>query len=391
MRGRSGSLSVDSLGSRRAKRALLGALVPILFLVTMAQVAGATTTIKIATVAPLDSPWGREFRRWAKDVAADTNGEVQLDFSWNAQAGDEPVMVNKIRTGQIDGAALTPLGLAQTGVSDVMLFTLPGLFTSWQKLDQARDSIKGELMKEFDQKGFTVLGWGDLGALKEMSVGFEIHHPTDLRGKGVYYYIGDPITPRVYSTIGGINPRALQLMEVLPMLTAGSINVVMAPPLGAEQLQWVSRIDHINTQTLAYAIGALVISSSRLATLSPSQRQAVLTRGAETSERLQNKIRTLDEQSFARLKATKKTYDPTPDEIQEWAPIFMKICLELRGSMFTPALFDRVVALADNPILNDQIDKLLKGNDPRVRQMAEDSLKSSDPIVRAAAERALHR
>ena len=35
-------------------------------------------------------------------------------------------------------------GLAQTGVTDILVFQLPGLFTSWAKLDSARDAMKDE-------------------------------------------------------------------------------------------------------------------------------------------------------------------------------------------------------------------------------------------------------
>ena len=52
------------------------------------------------------------------------------------QAGDENLMVQKIRSGQLDGAAVTVFGLAQTGVTDILVFQLPGLFTNWAKLDQ---------------------------------------------------------------------------------------------------------------------------------------------------------------------------------------------------------------------------------------------------------------
>src|SRR5580692_12273956 len=147
--------------------------------VTSAPSADAATTLKIGTLAPGDSAWGKEFKKWAKDVSDDTGGELQLDFQWNGQAGDEVLMVQKIRTGQLDAAAVTALGLAQTGVQDILLFDLPGLFTSWEKLDAARDALKDEFTRLFAAKGFDVLGWGDVGALKTMTVGFEVHHPTD--------------------------------------------------------------------------------------------------------------------------------------------------------------------------------------------------------------------
>ncbi|HEY8090906.1 MAG TPA: TRAP transporter substrate-binding protein DctP, partial [Polyangiaceae bacterium] len=135
--------------------------------------ARAGTTLKLGTLAPGDSPWGREFKAWAAAVSADTNGELSVDIAWNGQAGDEKLMVEKIRSGQLDGAAVTAMGLAQTGVMDVLAFELPGVFTTWGKLDRARDAVKDELAKEFEAKGFTLLGWGDVGAAKTMSIGFE--------------------------------------------------------------------------------------------------------------------------------------------------------------------------------------------------------------------------
>src|SRR5580693_6054564 len=130
--------------------------------------AHATTTIKIGTLAPQDSPWGKEFKKWANVVSTSTNGEVQLDFQWNGQAGDEVLMVQKMRSGQLDGAAITAVGLAQTGVTDVLLFQMPGLFANWGKLDAARNAMKADFDAQFASKGFTVLGWGDVGAAKTM-------------------------------------------------------------------------------------------------------------------------------------------------------------------------------------------------------------------------------
>jgi TRAP-type C4-dicarboxylate transport system substrate-binding protein len=316
------------------------------------DVAGAVTTLKVGTVAPQDSAWGKEFKKFAKHVSEDSNGELQLDFQWNSQAGDENLMVQKIRSGQLDAAAITAVGLAQTGVTDVMLFMLPGLFQNWAKLDAARDAMKDDFNKLFEAKGFTVLGWGDVGAGKNMSVGYEIHHPSDLQGKGVFYYTGDPISPKLYSAIGGITPKQLSINEVLPMLTQGSINMLLAPSMGAEQLQWTSRVTDIASDTLTFVIGAVIASSSRLASLPPNLRQIVLTRGAESADSMTKTIRNLDAQAWARLKTTKHVYDLTDAEKQEWRTVFVKVAKELRGTVFNPQLFDRVVQLSGNPLAN---------------------------------------
>jgi TRAP-type C4-dicarboxylate transport system substrate-binding protein len=327
-------------------RPSLAGLVTLCLALVCATGAEAATTLKIGTLAPQDSPWGKEFKRWAHEVSVDTNGELALDFQWNGQAGDEVLMVQKIRTGQLDGAAVTAIGLAQTGVTDVLLFQMPGLFANWGKLDLARDAMRDEFDRQFAGKGFSVLGWGDVGAVKTMTVGFEVHHPTDLQGKGCFFLSGDPIEPKLFAAIGGITPVQATVNEVLPGLTNGSISVLPAPPLAAEQLQWASRVTHLNTLTSSFEIGAIILSAARHQALPQHLHDVVSTRGREAAERLTKSIRALDAQALNRLKATKTVYEPNDAEKNEWRDLFARVRQSLRGSVFTPAVFDRVVDLA---------------------------------------------
>ncbi|HEY8039120.1 MAG TPA: TRAP transporter substrate-binding protein DctP [Polyangiaceae bacterium] len=331
-------------------RKLLTVLAAGSLVVGFASNAEANTTLKFGTLAPADSPWGKEFKRWAADVANDTkdlpDGELDLDFQWNGQAGDEVVMVQKIRAGQLDGAAVTAVGLGQTGVTDVLLFQMPGLFPHWNKLDTVRTAMKSDFDAQFLAKGFTVLGWGDVGAAKTMSVGFEIHRPSDLQGKNCYFLSGDPIGPKIFAEIGGVTPKQVSVNEILPGLTSGAITVLTAPPLAAEQLQWASRITHMNTMTVAFGIGAIIVSSARVQALPQALRDVLNSRGHEAADRLTASIRKLDAQAFARLKVSKSTYEPNDDEKKEWGAIFDRVRNNLRGSVFTPPVFDRILKLA---------------------------------------------
>jgi TRAP-type C4-dicarboxylate transport system substrate-binding protein len=327
-------------------RKLVFTLAAVCLALGIAGSANATTTIKIGTLAPQDSPWGKEFKKWANVVSTDTNGEVALDFQWNGQAGDEVLMVQKMRSGQLDGAAITAVGLAQTGVTDVLLFQMPGLFANWGKLDTVRNAVKDEFNKAFEAKGFTVGGWGDVGAAKTMTVGFEVHHPADLKGKACFFVSGDAVQPAIFSGIGGITPKQLMVNEILPGLGSGAINVVLAPPLAAEQLQWASRITHISSQTFAFGIGALIFSTARLQGIPQNLKDILLTRGNEMNARLTTSIRNLDAQAYARMKSSKSSYDLTDGEKKEWNDLFVRVRQQLRGTTFTPALFDKVVQLA---------------------------------------------
>ena len=152
--------------------------------------------------------------------------------------------------------------------------------------------------------------------------------------------------PAIFSAIGGITPKQLTVNEILPSLGSGSINVVVAPPLAAEQLQWASRVTHISSQTVSFGIGAMIFSTARLQSVPQNLRDIVTARGNEMSARLTTSIRNLDAQAYSRMKGSKSAYDLSDPEKKEWNDLFAHVRQQLRGTTFTPALFDKVVQLA---------------------------------------------
>jgi TRAP-type C4-dicarboxylate transport system substrate-binding protein len=253
------------------------------------------TTLKVGTLAPGDSPWGQVFKVWKKAVEERSGNNLQLQFFWNGTQGDESAMVGKMRTGQLDGAALTAIGLGQI-YKQVLVLQLPGLYTDWGKLDNARNQMKGKFDQEFDAQGFKVLGWGDVG-------------------KG-------------------------------HVMTKGSINVVIAPALAAEQLQWASRLDNINTAVAGVGIGALVFSSNKIKSLPADAQNILIQTGGIAGQALTTRIRNEDDAAFNRLKARMTATTPTAAEEAQWKKLFADTRARLRGTVFNPQVFDDAVRYA---------------------------------------------
>jgi TRAP-type C4-dicarboxylate transport system substrate-binding protein len=322
------------------------ALVAIAVIACLGPRAEAATTLKFATLLPQNTPWGRELKKWAGLVSSDTNGDLQIDFQWNGQAGDEVLMVQKIRAGQLDGAIVSAAGLAGTGVTDALIFQFPGLFSDWSQLDAARAAVADDLEKEFEQRGFMILGWGDAGAIRTMTVGYEVHHPGDLRGKGMFVIPGDPIGPVLFATIGGITPRSLGIPDIMPGLQSGAVTFLPMSALLAEQLQFAPRITHMASRPFAFAVGGFLGSSSRMQSLPQHFKDVMSARGQTLQSYIGPLVRKMDVQSFERLKATKTVYDLTDAERREWKDVFERTATQLRGSVFTPAIYDRVMKVA---------------------------------------------
>src|SRR5688572_1295669 len=145
---------------RKKLATMLGAFVALCG-VTAATTANAEE-ITIGTLAPKHSPWGKVFRVWKQAVEKKSDGKLELKFFFNGQQGDEGAMVGKIRAGQLDGAAITSVGLSKI-YTPILALQMPGLFSDWETLDKARDALKEKFEAGAAAEGFFISGWGDVG------------------------------------------------------------------------------------------------------------------------------------------------------------------------------------------------------------------------------------
>lgn len=329
---------------RRAAMKLIGALT-LLVGVGAASEANAGEVIKIGTLAPASSPWGQVFKVWEEAVKKKSNGAVELQFFYNGTQGDEGAMVTKMKAGQLDGAAVTAVGLSKI-YKPILALQMPGLFTTWAKLDAARDAMKGEFEKGVSDAGFLLAGWGDVGAAHVMSKGFPVKTADDIKGKKPYMWRDDIIAPILYQTIGGITPVPLNVPEVLPQLNTGAVNIVIAPALAAEQLQWSSRLDHIVTDVSGMAIGALVLSSKKIDALPADLKSIVIDTGKVAANALTTRIRREDDAAFARMKGKMTVVSLSADEQSKWQGVFKQVRQRLAQGTFSPDLVAKLESLA---------------------------------------------
>jgi TRAP-type C4-dicarboxylate transport system substrate-binding protein len=307
--------------------------------------ASAAEVIKIGTLAPGASPWGQVFKIWADAVSKKSEGKIELQFFYNGQQGDEGAMVGKMKDGQLDGAAVTAVGLGKI-YKPILALQMPGLFTTWAKLDAARDTMRGEFEKGSKDAGFTILGWGDVGAVHLMSKGFAVKAPDDFKGKKPYMWRDDITQPVLFQVIGGVTPVPLNIPEVLPNLNTGAINIILSPSLAAEQLQWSSKLDTIGEDVSALAIGALVLSSKRIEALPEDLRTILMDTGKIAANALTKRIRSEDDAAFARLKTKMTVVTLSADEKAKWEGIFKQTRQRLAQGTFAPDLVAKLEGLA---------------------------------------------
>lgn len=327
------------------RRVVLALLIAVpLVLSARSSRAAARHVLRVATMAPKSSSWGKLFAVWQRAVDKKTHGRLGLTVYYNGVQGSDDTMVGKMKSGQLDGAALTSVGLSRI-YRDVMVLQLPGVVDSWSALDKVRAGLGPELAKGFEKKGFHLLGWGDVGLVRQMSHGFAVHRPSDLHGHHPVMWRNEPMAPLVYSSIGQVVPLALGPMEVLPALRAHKVDVVNAPSLAAEQLQWTPYLDHIASKVSVCAIGGTVMRQKTLDSLPADLRKTFFDLEKRLQKLTKHRVRQLDAASYKRLAHRMQVVGTTAADQAAWRKVLVPAVKRLSHGTYDPALIKRVLQI----------------------------------------------
>jgi TRAP-type C4-dicarboxylate transport system substrate-binding protein len=156
----------------------------------------------------------------------------------------------------------------------------------------------------------------------------------------------DVTQPSVYQVIGGVSPVPLNVPEVLPNLNTGAIDDLVTSALVAEQMQWSGKLDTITTSVNGLAIGALTISSKRLASLTEEGRNLLMDTGKIAANALTKRIRSEDDAAFERLKKKMTNVNPGADDLAKWDNVFKQARQRLAQGVFSADLVSRLEGLA---------------------------------------------
>ena len=140
----------------------------------------------------------------------------------------------------------------------------------------------------------------------------------------------------------GVTPVPLNVPEVLPNLNTGAINLINAPSLAAEQLQWASKLDTINEDVSALAIGALVMSSKRIDALPADLKTILIDTGRIAANALTKRIRAEDDAAFNRMKGKMTVVSLSADQKAKFEAIFKQVRQRLAQGTFPAALVRRL-------------------------------------------------
>lgn len=296
--------------------------------------AAAEITLRLGTLAPEGSSWLKAFKQVARDVKEQTDGRIAIKIYGGGVMGDEKAMVRKMRTGQLDGAAVTNVGLGDINPQLLML-QLPLLFRSNEELDRVRGAMSSKFEGLLNDSGFKLSGWGDVGFTYLFS-NSPIRRPADAKATKMWVWDSDPVSKEVMKVVG-VNAIPLGVPDVLPSLQTGVIDAYLNSPYGAIALQWYTKAAYITDLKLAMTIGGSVMTTSSWNKLSDADKEIINNVALSKHGSLLKRIRKDNVKAIDALKG-KGMEIIAPEAFQEWKDVADTVRKNLTGSLFDKAL-----------------------------------------------------
>lgn len=320
----------------------------LVLLAATAAAAENPVELRVATLAPTGSAWAKIMDRGATALAAATSGRVRMRVYYGGVQGDERDVVRKMRLGQLDGAALTAVGLGLIE-PQVLILQLPYLFSSEQQLDHVRDALTPDFAARLDAAGFVLVSWGDLGWVHTYFA-VDVRNAAELRAVKFAQLADDPISRELFAVLG-LNGVPLGIAEIQPALQTGSVQACAGPPLGAVALQWTPRLKSMTDRPASYAIGAMVLKKSAFEKLSPADRELFLIGARLTGAELVASVRRDNERAKNAMRKAGVAVVAVPEEAHAlFVAAGKQVWQRLAGKLYPPELLARVVQLvAERP------------------------------------------
>lgn len=294
----------------------------------------AETTLKLASLAPDGSSWAKAFKMIAREVGKRSDGRIAIKFYPGGAMGDESAMIRKCRTGQLDGAAVTSVGLGEIN-KQVLMMQLPLLFANYKQVDYVREKMKPNFEKLFSDGGFQLGAWGDVGFLYPFS-NEPVATPDDLKKTKFWVWDADPVT-KVTAEVAGVNGVELSVPDVLPSLQTGVIDACASSPYALISLQWYSKIKYVTNLRMAMGIGASVISKKSFDKLSDDDKQLLMDVSSEYGSKLVSRIRKDNKKAISTLQ-DKGVQVVEATNMEDWTSIAIGVRKKLVGSTFDAGL-----------------------------------------------------
>jgi len=277
----------------------------------------------------------------ARRLETKTGGRIRTKLYPGGSQGDERAVIRKLKLRQLDGAAVTAVGMSLV-YSGVRVMELPFLFASVDEVDYVRRRMWPYFREKFRERGYYLGPPGDIGWMYLFSQR-PLRTLDDLSEMRMWAWQDDPIA-RALLLAMDMRGVPMGVPDVLPGLQSGRITACYGSPLAAVALQWHAHVSYAISLPVAYGIGGMVYRLEAWENVSEQDRIAQRDVDRRLGMRLLRSVRRDNRRALdAMAKAGISVVEPPEELARTFERRARATWDRLAGSVFTQDELDMVL------------------------------------------------
>lgn len=320
------------------KKLILAALVAAL----SPSARAAPVTIKLGTLAPQGSTWHDLLRELGQRWEAASNGQVRLRVYAGGAQGSEGDMVRKMGIGQLQGAAITNVGMHDV-IPEPQAFSVPFLFDDEAQMECAFEKMRPRLDEALARRDLVALQWSRVGSI-HLFCDRPRRSPAEAASAKVWAWEGDPKSVEAYRA-AGLHPVVLSATDIVPSLQTGMIDCVPNVPIYVLTARLHDRANHMMDAAWSHMLGATLVRKDAWERIAPDLRAKLAAIAVELGRKVDEEVKRLNADAIEAMK--KQGMKVVPSDPAPWRKAMERTWPVVRGGVVPVEFFDAVKAARD--------------------------------------------
>ena len=245
--------------------------------------------MKLATVAPDNTPWSEVLKKYKARVEEKTGGQIKVKLFLGGTLGDENEAVIKCKRGQIQAVAASTGALASQ-VPELNVIELPFLFRGFAEADYVIDNVLTAPLEGILRQYGLVLGfWSENGFREFGTKDKPVKTPGDLKGKKMRSQ-ESTVHLDMWKALGA-SPVPIPTTEVLTALETGTVDGFDQATLYAIAASWHKTIKAFTISNHIYQPALIAFNKDWFDGLSAELQKIVVDEGRTSQGKGRNAVR----------------------------------------------------------------------------------------------------
>ncbi len=258
--------------------------------------------MKIATVAPDDTPWSELLKRYQAAVEKKSGGRINVKLFLGGTLGDENETVIKCKRGQVQAVAAST-GAAASQAPELNVLELPYLFRDGDEADFIIDTVlTAPLEKAMRQYGLVLAFWSENGFRQFGTNDGFVSSPDQLKGKKMRSQ--ESLVHLEMWKAFGASPVPIPTTEVLTALQTHTVDGFDQSALFTIAAGWHKTVKYFTVSDHMYQPAVVSFNAEWFDKLPADLQKLLLDEGRSLQDKGRKAVRSIMPDLLAGIKAS---------------------------------------------------------------------------------------